>query len=55
MADTPSPPHVFYRFALVACLCLLAPHAARAQTEVTAGVRGTVKAEGTGLPVAGAT
>ncbi|HEX7956106.1 MAG TPA: TonB-dependent receptor, partial [Pyrinomonadaceae bacterium] len=54
MADTPSTPRAFFRFALVACFSLFASNLAHAQTEVTAGVRGTVTAEGTGRPVAGA-
>ncbi|HEX8355549.1 MAG TPA: carboxypeptidase regulatory-like domain-containing protein, partial [Pyrinomonadaceae bacterium] len=54
MADTPISPRALLRLALLACFCLFASDAARAQTEVTAGVRGTVSAEGTGRPVAGA-
>ncbi|HEX8721411.1 MAG TPA: TonB-dependent receptor, partial [Pyrinomonadaceae bacterium] len=54
MADTPSAPRTLIRLCLFACFCLFAAGAARAQTEVTAGVRGTVSAEGTGAPVAGA-
>ncbi|HEX8500348.1 MAG TPA: carboxypeptidase regulatory-like domain-containing protein [Pyrinomonadaceae bacterium] len=54
MADTTPPPRAFIRLAFLACFCLFAPGAALAQTEVTAGVRGTVSAEGTGRPVAGA-
>jgi outer membrane receptor protein involved in Fe transport len=54
MADTPSTRSALLRLALVACACLFASSAARAQTESTAGVRGIVTAEASGLPVSGA-
>jgi hypothetical protein len=54
MADMTPPLRALLRLALLTCFCLFASEVAPAQTEVTAGVRGTVLAEGTGLPVAGA-
>lgn len=54
MADTTSSLRAFIRLALLTCFCLFAASATHAQTESTAGVRGSVSAEGSGLPVAGA-
>jgi outer membrane receptor protein involved in Fe transport len=54
MADTSSPLHILSRLALLIGICLLVSTNAPAQTEVSAGVRGTVSAEGSGLPLAGA-
>src|SRR5215218_7943538 len=54
MTDAPSSLRASLLLALLTCFSLLAPGAARAQTEITAGVRGNVSAEGSGLPVAGA-
>jgi len=54
MADKLSSRRTFLRLALFAFALLSAYGAAGAQTEITSGLRGTVSAEGTGLPVAGA-
>jgi hypothetical protein len=54
MADAPSRFRALLLLSLLTCCPLLAPNIARAQTEVSAGVRGRVSAEGSGLPVAGA-
>jgi outer membrane receptor protein involved in Fe transport len=54
MADTPSPLRAYTRLALIACACLFVSSAASAQTELTAGVRGTISVEGSGLPLTGA-
>jgi outer membrane receptor protein involved in Fe transport len=55
MADiTPAPLRAFVRLAVIACACLYPSAHTRAQTEITAGMRGVVSVEGSGLPVAGA-
>src|SRR5881275_2492618 len=54
MLGTPSRPRAFFRLAFIVFFCLLISTAARAQTEITAGLRGTVSAEGSGVPLAGA-
>ncbi|MFL6257394.1 MAG: carboxypeptidase regulatory-like domain-containing protein [Pyrinomonadaceae bacterium] len=54
MADTTPSLRAFIRHAFLTCFCLFAASAAHAQTESTAGVRGSVSAEGSGLPVSGA-
>ncbi|PYS96716.1 MAG: hypothetical protein DMF65_12705 [Acidobacteria bacterium] len=54
MAGIPSRPRALFRLAFIVFFCLLISTAARAQTEITAGLRGTVSAEGSGVPLAGA-
>jgi hypothetical protein len=54
MADTHATTRAFVRLSLIAFALLLTPNAARAQTEITAGIRGTVNAEASGVHVAGA-
>jgi outer membrane receptor protein involved in Fe transport len=54
MADTNASLRALTPLLLLSFFLLFAPNAAQAQTEVTAGVRGNVSAEGSGVPVAGA-
>jgi outer membrane receptor protein involved in Fe transport len=54
MADKHSSRRTFLRLALFAFMLLSVSGAASAQTEITSRLRGTVSAEGTGLPLAGA-